>query len=50
MTLGRRHERRFGRAARSGLRSLLGGKGFPQRSQEDWVAHKEKYPESNSFN
>ena len=37
MTLGKRHESRFGRAARSGLRSVLGGKGFPQLSQEDWV-------------
>jgi hypothetical protein len=38
MTLGKRYERRFGRAARSGLRSFLGGKGSPQLSQEDWIA------------
>ena len=38
MTLRMRHARRFGRAASSGLTCLLCSKGFPQLSQEDWVA------------
>jgi hypothetical protein len=33
MTLEKRHAKRFGLAARSGLRRLLGCKGFPQLSQ-----------------
>jgi hypothetical protein len=37
MTLGKRYARRFALAARSGLRRLLGGKVFPQLSQEGWV-------------
>jgi hypothetical protein len=37
MTLGNRHARRLGLAARSGLRRLLGCKGLPQLSQEGWV-------------
>ena len=37
MTLEKRHAKRLGLAARSGLRRFLGCQGFPQLLQEDWV-------------